>query len=166
VKLDRRGLEVGLRLPQGAEYCLSDAPNGLPFPSVYGWTGTPQLVLQVPDVEAIDLPAFAPPLRFHPMLPCGANVSILQVVSQGKAKIRTWERGVENETQCCGQGAAAATAWLAERDGIPEWEILPRGADAIHLKVGEIENRHWNGLWLTGNVRILGDISLGPSFRH
>jgi diaminopimelate epimerase len=164
--LDRRGLEVGLRLPEGGDYCLTDAPTGIiQFPSVYGWTGTPQLVLQVPDVEAIDLPTFAPPLRFHQGLPCGANVSVLQVLSPGQAKIRTWERGVEGETQCCGQGTAAAAAWLAEQTGLKVWDMQPRGEDAVCIEVGAIEGRHWKGLWLKGPVRVLGEVTLGSSLQ-
>ena len=165
VVLDRRGLEVGLRLPQGRDYCLMDAPAGLQFQAAYVWTGTPQLILEVPDVDAIDLPIFAPPLRFHPGLPCGANVSVLQVLSPGQAKIRTWERGVEGETQCCGQGVAAAAAWLAERTGQKAWDVQPRGMDAVRVEVGSIEAHRWEGLWLKGLIRVLGEIELGPSLQ-
>jgi len=171
--LDRRGHDVGLRLPEGRDYGLSDAPEGLPFPAVYAWTGTPQLVLLVPDTEAIDLASFGPPLRFHPALPFGANVSVLQVVSEpgaggasmGVAKIRTWERGVEGETLSCGQGAAAAAAWLAERYGAMVWEILPRGADSLRLEIGQLTGRRWTELWLRGRVRVLGDVLLAPGGR-
>jgi diaminopimelate epimerase len=137
----------------------------MPFPAVYGWTGTPQLILQVPDVETIDLPAFAPPLRFQKELPHGANVSILQVLSPGQAKIRTWERGVEGETQSCGQGAAAAAAWPAEQTGISAWGIQPRGADPLRVDVGKIENRRWSELWLRGPVRVLGNVTPGLSLQ-
>jgi diaminopimelate epimerase len=164
-QLDRNGLEVGLRLPEGGSFHLSDAPENMPFPAVYGWTGTPQLILQVPDVESIDLPAFAPPLRFHQELLFGANVSILQVLSPGMAKIRTWERGVEGETQSCGQGAAAAAAWLAEQTGISTWSIQPKGADPLRVDVGKIENRRWSELWLRGPVRVLGDVAPGRSLQ-
>jgi diaminopimelate epimerase len=163
VMLDRRGADVGLRLPQGQGFSLMDAPDNMPFPAVYAWTGTPQLVLNVPDVDAMDMSSYGPPLRFHPELPFGANVSVLQVLSPGSAKIRTWERGVEAETLSCGQGAAAAAAWLAEQAGIKRWNIQPKGIDALCLDVGELQNRHWSELWLSGPVRILGSITLGPS---
>jgi diaminopimelate epimerase len=160
--LDRRGPDVGLRLPEGPDYRLADAPEGLAFPAVYAWTGTPQLVLLVPDVDAIDMPSLGPVLRFHPALPHGANVSVLQVASDGLARIRTWERGVEGETLSCGQGAAAAAAWLAERTGVASWEIRPRGADALRLDVGGLTDRRWSGLWLRGRVRVLGEVEIGP----
>jgi diaminopimelate epimerase len=88
----------------------------------------------------------------------------LQALSPGLAKIRTWERGVEGETQCCGQGAAAAAAWLAERTGIKSWEMRPMGADSVRLEVGSIADRHWEGLWLKGPVRVLAEVELEPSF--
>jgi diaminopimelate epimerase len=163
--LDRRGVEVGLRLPQGQDFRLMDAPKNLPFPAVYAWTGTPQLVLQMPDIDSLDLSAFAPPLRFHPELPFGANVSVMQVLSRGSAKIRTWERGVEGETLSCGQAAAAAAAWLAEQTEIGKWLIQPMGIDALQLDVGELRNRRWSELWMRGTVRVLGNITLGPSLQ-
>jgi diaminopimelate epimerase len=164
--LDRDGLDVGLRLPEGRDFRLADAPEGLPLPAVCAWTGTPQLVLLAPDVDSIDMAAFGPPLRHHPALPSGANVSVVQVLSNGRARIRTWERGVEGETQSCGQGAAAAAAWLAERTGVHAWEMLPQGADALRLEVGGLHDRRWSDLWLRGPVRVLGDVALGPSLRQ
>jgi diaminopimelate epimerase len=161
--VDRHGLEVGLRFPEGEAFKLMDAPPNLPLQAIYAWTGTPQLILQVPDADAIDLPSFAPPLRFHPELPEGANVSVLQVVSPGSAKIRTWERGVEGETLSCGQGAAAAAAWLAEQTGVCKWKIQPKGIDALTLEVGSLQDRHWEELWLRGPVRVLGTATLGSS---
>jgi diaminopimelate epimerase len=158
--LDRRGPDVGLRLPEGPDYGLADAPPGLPFPAAYAWTGAPQLVLLVPDVDAIDLPTFAPPLRSHPGLPHGANVSVVQAVSDGVARIRTWERGVEGETLSCGQGAAAAAAWLAGRTGAAAWEIRPKGADALRVDVGGLADGRWTALWLRGRVRVLGEVEL------
>ena len=161
VMLDRHGAYVGLRLPQGKGFGLTCAPDDLPYPAVYAWTGTPQLVLNVPDVDAIDLSSFGPPLRFHPGLPFGANVSVLQVLSPGSAKIRTWERGVEGETLSCGQGAAVAAAWLMEQTGVKKWDIKPKGIDPLRLEVGGLQDRLWSELWLRGPVRILGSVTLG-----
>jgi len=163
--LDRRGTEVGLRLPQGQDFKLMDAPKNLPFPAAYAWTGTPQLILQAPDIDSIDLSTFAPPLRFHPELPFGANVSVMQILAHGSAKIRTWERGVEGETLSCGQAAAAAAAWLAEQTGINKWRIQPMGIDTLQLDVGDLQNRRWSELWMRGAVRVLGNITLGPSLQ-
>lgn len=154
--------EVGLRLPDGPGYGLRPPPDGLPFPGIFGWTGTPHLVLEVPRLEDIDLPTFAPPLRYHPHLPGGANITLLQVDGPGQARIRSWERGIEGETLCCGQGASVAGAWLTQRTGLSRWLLQPRGRDAVTIETHLGSECDWEALWLSGPVRRLGEVSLGP----
>lgn len=163
VRLRLEGEKVGLCLPEGPGYGLMEMDLTLDFPYAYGWTGTPHLVLEVPDVEAIHLPSFAPALRFHARLPHGANVSILQVLKSGHARIRSWERGVEGETLCCGQGCAVAAAWLAKQTGVEKWELQPAGRDAVTVSVKIQPNGSWRELWLSGPVRIIGQFTPHPS---
>lgn len=156
---------VGLRLPEGGHYRLCSLCFPIEFPHTYGWTGTPHLVVEVPDVDRVDLPTFAPPLRFHASLPEGANVSILQILSPGYARIRSWERGVEGETLCCGQGCGVAGAWLAERFAIPEWDIQPAGKDPVRVSVEDMKDGGWSGLWLSGPIRRIGSFEPDPVLR-
>jgi len=75
--------------------------------------GVPHLVVEVADVAAIDLAAFAPPLRAHPALgEAGANVDVASVTGPRRVRLRTFERGVEGETLACGTGAAATAIVL------------------------------------------------------
>jgi diaminopimelate epimerase len=80
----------------------------------YARVGVPHLVLLCDDVELIDVPARGRELRWLPTLPAGANANF---VSQGRGGepwlIRTFERGVEEETLACGTGAVATVALLA-----------------------------------------------------
>ena len=95
-------------------------PRGLREMTVGGvdvrfvWTGTEHLVAFVDDVAALDLDAFARPLRHADALaPRGANVNAVQVLDAGqdggpvRVRVRTFEKGVEAETQACGTGALA-----------------------------------------------------------
>lgn len=84
-----------------------------------GWfvrAGVPHFVLLVADPGAIDAPRLGAALRSHPDLaPEGANIDFVGPVESGRARLRTFERGVEAETLACGSGAIAAAAVLASR---------------------------------------------------
>ncbi len=78
--------------------------------------GVPHLVVRVADVENVDLQGRGRELRFHPSVePEGANVNFVSgdPASREPWKIRTYERGVEDETLACGTGAVAAAVILA-----------------------------------------------------
>jgi len=78
--------------------------------------GVPHLVVFVRgDLDRLDIASLAPPLRHHPALPAGANVNFVEVVSENRIHVRTFERGVEGETLACGSGVVAA-AVAAARD--------------------------------------------------
>ncbi len=75
--------------------------------------GVPHTILFYDDIEKIPLLKIAPILRHHSLWgDDGANVNIAQIINKQTIKIRTYERGVENETLACGTGATA-TAYIA-----------------------------------------------------
>lgn len=74
--------------------------------------GVPHLVVLCGDVEAVDVERRGRVLRHHPALAAGANANF--VAPSGRAwAVRTYERGVEEETLACGTGAVATAAVLA-----------------------------------------------------
>lgn len=71
-------------------------------------TGVPHLVFLVPEAKRIDIKSRAPQYRFHRMFPKGANVSFVEILEGNQtAYVRTYERGVEDETFSCGTGLTA-----------------------------------------------------------
>lgn len=78
-------------------------------------TGVPHLVTVVPSVDKIDVKTVGSYFRHHPSFsPKGANVNFVEL-SDPYSLIRTYERGVENETLACGTGATACGYVLAKR---------------------------------------------------
>ncbi len=163
VLLRREGNRVGIRMPEGAGFGLSAVPMTTAWPAGFGWIGNPQLVLRVPSVAAVDLPTFAPPLRHHPAFPGGTNVNVVEVLSPGEAKLRSWERGVEGETLCCGTGSAVTAAWLAQTDGPTDWRIHTAGGEVVDVSLDLAADGSWRDLWLSGPVRRLGVVHPDPS---
>ncbi len=94
-------------------------PAGAAFARMYGIdTGVPHGVCFVDDVAAIPVAEWGPPLRHDAAFPRGANIDFVQVLdTPGHIRVRTYERGVEQETLACGTGALAAAfvARLSDR---------------------------------------------------
>jgi len=83
-------------------------------------TGVPHVVVFVSDVEMIDVVHLGSHIRYHSRFaPAGTNANFAQIIDQHTLKIRTYERGVEDETLACGTGTVASAVtgallgWLA-----------------------------------------------------
>ena len=101
-------------------------------------TGVPHAVIIVDAVDAIDVAAVAPAIRRHPTFPNGANVNFVEKTGENSIRIRTFERGVEEETLSCGTGATASAA-VAHKMGLvgETVEVETRGGPlTIYLKDG------------------------------
>ncbi len=101
-------------------------------------TGVPHAVIVVDDVDAVDVPAVAPAIRRHATFPKGANVNFVQKTGENSFRIRTFERGVEEETLACGTGATASAA-VARRLGLAGETVgieARGGSLTVYLKDG------------------------------
>jgi diaminopimelate epimerase len=96
-------------------------------------------------------------------VPGGTNVNVVEVIAPGEARIRSWERGVEGETLCCGTGCAVAAAWLARTDGALTWVLHTAGGETVRVSLVLDAAGAWHDLWLGGPVRRLGIALPDPS---
>jgi diaminopimelate epimerase len=93
-------------------------------------TGSPHFIQFSTQVEEIDVPTEGRRIRFSPAFEeKGINVNFVQPVGPGEIAIRTYERGVEDETLACGTGvvAAAIASAFATADDITDWSVHARG---------------------------------------
>jgi diaminopimelate epimerase len=71
-------------------------------------TGVPHVVIIEDDLEKIDVAVLGRKIRYHSNFqPSGTNVNFIKIIDSKTIKIRTYERGVEEETLSCGTGSAA-----------------------------------------------------------
>jgi diaminopimelate epimerase len=92
-------------------------------------TGNPHVVLRVEDADACPVAKLGPAIERHPLLPKGANVGFMQILSPRHIRLRVHERGT-GETQACGSGSCAAVVWGRLMTWLADEEIrvdLPGG---------------------------------------
>lgn len=127
-----------------------DAPL-LHTPSVIN-VGNPHAIFWVDDLDAHDLEKFGPMLENHPIFPERANITLAQVLSDDRIRVRVWERGA-GLTLACGT-AACATAVAAARKGLTGRTVtveLPGGPLAIEWRSSD-DHILMTGPWaLDGN---------------
>lgn len=72
-------------------------------------TGVPHAVVILDQVAELDVAGLGAAIRYHDRFaPAGTNVDFVRIVDKNNMIMRTYERGVEGETQACGTGAAAS----------------------------------------------------------
>lgn len=108
-------------------------------------TGAPHAVLQVADIDTAPLRSLGPRLRRA----LDANVDFMELRG-GKVRMRSYERGVEDETLACGTGAVAVAlvARALGRAGA-RVDVVARGGDRLTVV---FEGRR---PWLEGPVRLI-----------
>ncbi len=75
--------------------------------------GVPHAVMVVENADAFlpaaEFVAFGRAMRRHPFFgPAGVNLNVISVLPDGALRMRTYERGVEDETLACGSGSIAS----------------------------------------------------------
>jgi diaminopimelate epimerase len=101
-------------------------------------TGVPHAVVFFESVDATDaddIRRWGRALRRHEAFrPAGANADFAAVAGPGRLTLRTYERGVEDETLACGTGATAAALVAAWRE---EWpspvEVRVRSGETLRV---------------------------------
>jgi len=74
-------------------------------------TGVPHAVVFVDELGRVEIGKIGPVIRNHPSFSKGANVNFVERSADANIlRIRTFERGVEDETMSCGTGATASAA--------------------------------------------------------
>jgi diaminopimelate epimerase len=83
-------------------------------------TGVPHVVLAEEDLEAVDVRGLGREIRNHALFsPAGTNVNFVRRTGEAEIEVRTYERGVEDETQACGTGVVASVLIGACWWGLP-----------------------------------------------
>jgi diaminopimelate epimerase len=122
-------------------------------------TGVPHVVVQVADLENHPVLMQGREIRYHKLFsPEGTNANFMTVMGPDELVVRTYERGVEDETLACGTGAIAS-ALMAYRRGmvVSPVKVHTQGGEilTIHLNSGGNGDRTGERVWLQGNTSVI-----------
>ena len=102
-------------------------------------------------VSQVDLKSLGSYVRNHSLFsPAGTNVNFVQIDESDTLTIRTYERGVEDETLACGTGMVASALIYHQLNGIePPVNVNVKGGDTLEVSWNYKENQYSN-VTLTG----------------
>jgi len=126
-------------------------------------TGVPHCVYFVDDPDQTDVVGIGRPTRHHQLFqPAGTNVNFISVLDPHRIRIRTYERGVEDETLACGTGsiASALIASLVAKAESPVTLIPQSGLTlTVHFKS---QGSSFTDVYLQGDARAVYEGKLLP----
>lgn len=119
-------------------------------------TGSPHHISFQKNIDALDVKTLGREIRYGaPYFEEGSNVNFVEISGANQLKIRTYERGVEDETLACGTGVTAAAIAAYEKGVVNELPIKVKalGGD---LEVNfEKRNDTYQNVWLTGPAKFV-----------
>ena len=150
---------VKLRLTDPSEIWTNiDLNIGTQFYKVhYINTGVPHTVFFVGNVDTINVKDVGKQIRYHKQFhPEGTNANFAQVVDAKTLQVRSYERGVEDETLACGTGSTAS-ALLSYH-----LKLTGKSPITVHTKSGEqlkvyfdYKKEKFSNVWLEGSAKIV-----------
>lgn len=98
-------------------------------------TGVPHVVIFVEGIEKMEVLEIGKAIRHHTHFqPFGTNVNFVEVKSKKEIRVRTYERGVENETLACGTGSTASAAVSVLKGYTePPVNVLTQGGEKLRI---------------------------------
>ncbi len=120
-------------------------------------SGVPHAVLFVEDGEEVPLREWGKLIRFHPLFqPAGANVNFVEKVAENTIRVRTYERGVEDETMACGTGAVASAIFAAARNlARSPVSVVTSGGERLTILFDLLDGPQAENVFLQGPARII-----------
>jgi diaminopimelate epimerase len=119
-------------------------------------TGVPHAVLFVEDLKGLDILRTGRAIRYHSYFsPSGTNVNFVKLEKGSQLSLRTYERGVEDETLACGTGAVAS-ALIASFKGLVKSpvSVKTRGGEVLTVYF-KIEAKDVKSVFFEGDVHII-----------
>jgi len=150
--------QVKIKMPDPADlktdYALELENSTLSVSSVN--TGVPHVVVEADNIDDIEVVKLGREIRFHDVFdPAGTNVNFVCLQNDDIVAIRTYERGVEDETLACGTGAIACAIVISYKKKIKSpVKVMTRSGGYLYIYYKVKQDRFYD-IFLEGDARII-----------
>ncbi|MDI6726693.1 MAG: diaminopimelate epimerase [Smithellaceae bacterium] len=119
-------------------------------------TGVPHVVSYHDDLEQTDVFRLGREIRYHAAWqPAGTNANFVKVLGRHTLQVRTYERGVEDETLACGTGAVAAALISASLELVESpVEVIVRIGESLNIYF-ERNEAGFHKVYLEGSAQMV-----------
>jgi diaminopimelate epimerase len=100
--------------------------------------GVPHAVVMVDEIGIVDLDTVAPLIRNHASFVIGANVNFVEKAGENTLRIRTYVRGVEEESISCGTGAMASAAVARKLGMVGDTVKVETWGGPVTVRLGDV----------------------------
>lgn len=139
----------------------SDAPlkiNGRLIKTNFINTGVPHAVVFVDGIDKIGVSEIGRQIRYHKRFsPRGTNVDFVEVINKDSIRIRTYERGVEDETLACGTGSVASAlvyALCSKLQALSQVNVTTKSGEILKVYFAR-KGTAFKNVWLEGRAKIV-----------
>lgn len=125
-------------------------------------TGSPHYVTHVDSVANINVARDGAAIRYSgPFAEKGINVNFVELNKDGSIYVRTYERGVEDETYSCGTGVTASALVGARAKGPGKVDVQTLGG-RLMVEFTKVSDEDFEDIWLCGPATFVfkGEIEL------
>jgi diaminopimelate epimerase len=122
-------------------------------------TGSPHFVIFKNSLEDINVFEEGRRIRNDARFaPGGANINFVKIKNPGEISVRTYERGVEDETLACGTGsvASAIISYMLEPTDKKSCLVHVVGGE-LEVKFSPVSDAIFRDIWLEGPVEFVFD---------
>lgn len=132
-----KSVKIEMTSPEEIELNIPLSIKGHIYTGHFINSGVPHLVVMVKDLEKFPVKEVGRYIRFHKrFMPRGTNADFISI-RRGNIFLRTYERGVEDETLACGTGAVASAVignLLGKIKRVPVKIMVKGGALKVYFK--------------------------------
>jgi len=149
-------VRIKLTKPRGIKLDLPIRVMGRNLKTNFIDTGVPHAVIFVEGLDEMYINDLGRAIRYHAQFaPAGTNADFVEVMGEDKICLRTYERGVEDETLACGTGSVAAALIFSLKTGADK-RVDVRTLSGETLRVYfKKEDQGFSDVWLEGRARIV-----------